>query len=160
MMRPLLALLLGAAPLLAQSPRVATLGDRVKVYAPSAGYKRITGQVVATTPDVLSLKVKGAESEVPVARAQIDKLFLSLASRRNIGRGAGLGGLLGLAGYMWFGPREVDATALPGTRETSRISKTNLISSTVGGAVIGGFVGNFARSDVWLQITPSAVRNP
>jgi hypothetical protein len=160
MTRPLLALLLCAAPLLAQSPRVATLGDRVKVYAPSAGYKRITGQVVATTPDVLSLSVKGAEFEIPVARAQIDKLLLSVGSHRNIARGAGLGGVIGLGGYLWFGPRQLDATALPGTTGASRISWTNLITSTVGGAVIGGFVGNFARSDVWLQITPSAVRNP
>ena len=158
MIRPLLALLLGAAPVAAQ--RVATLGDRVKVYAPSAGYKRITGTVVATTPDVLSLSVKGAEFEVPVARAQIDRLLLSVGSHRNIARGAALGGLIGLGGYMWFGPRQLDATALPGTPGTSRISWTNLISSTVGGAGLGGLVGNFAITDVWVQITPAAARNP
>ena len=113
MIRPFLALLLCAAPVLAQGDRVATLGDRVKVYAPSAGYKRVTGQVVGTTPDVLSLSVKGAEFEVPVARAQIDRLLLSVGSHRNIARGAGLGGLIGLGGYVAFGPRQLDATALP-----------------------------------------------
>src|SRR5215208_3588865 len=122
MIRPLLSLLLCAGPLWAPGERVATLGDRVKVLAPKAGYKKITGEVVATTPDALSLRVKGAETEVPVARAQIDRLFLSVASHRNIQRGAAIGAILGLGGYLWFGPRELDATALPGTTETSRIS--------------------------------------
>lgn len=160
MIRSLLALSLSAAPLLAQGTRVATLGDRVKVYAPKAGYKKITGQVVATTPDVLSLRVKGAESEVPVARAQIDQLYLSLGSRSNIKRGAGLGGLVGLTAYMLFGPRELDATTPAATTQSNKISTTNLVTSTVGGAVIGGLVGNFARSDLWLRITPAAARIP
>lgn len=160
MIRPLLALLLCAPPILAQGSRVATLGDRVKVYAPKAGYSKIIGEVVATTPDVLSLRVKGADPEVPVPRAQIDKLFLSLASHRNIGKGAALGGLLGLGAYIWFGPRELDATTPSATRQSGKISTTNLLTSTVGAAVIGGFVGNFARSDVWAPITPAAARIP
>jgi hypothetical protein len=155
-----MALLFCAAPLLAQGSRVANLGDRVKVYAPKAGYKKITGQVVATTPDILSLRVKGAESEVPVARAQIDQLYLSLGSHSNIRRGIGLGALAGLTAYMLFGPRELDATTPAATTQSNKISTTNLVTSTVGGAVIGGFVGNFARSDVWLRITPAAARIP
>jgi hypothetical protein len=160
MIRPFLALLLCASPMLAQGGRVATLGDRVKVYAPLAGYKRITGEVVATTPDVLSLKVKGADTEVPVGRAQIDRLLLSVGRHRNIPRGAAIGAILGLGGYLWFGPRELDATALPGTKASNRISKTNLITGTVGGAALGALIGNFAMSDVWVQITPAAARNP
>jgi hypothetical protein len=160
MIRPLLALFLCAAPLLAQGGRVATLGDRVKVHAPKAGYKKITGEVVATTPDILSLRVKGADSEVPVARTQIDQLYLSLGSHANVRRGIGLGALAGLTAYMLFGPRELDATTPGATTQSNKISTTNLVTSTAGGAVIGGLIGSLARSDIWVRITPAAARNP
>ena len=53
MIESALMLVLCAMPLLAQVQRTATLGDRVRLMAPEAGYRRLTGEVIATVLDVL-----------------------------------------------------------------------------------------------------------
>lgn len=151
MIKSALLVALCAFPLLAQNGRSATLGDRVRVIAPQAGYRRLTGQVIATTPDVLQLRLDGGQTEVAVQRAQIDELLLSVNSHRNTARGAVIGMLVGGAAAFLYGPKKVSAiTNAPGTRTPT----VNIISAAVGGAAIGGLIGHYTRSDVWVELSP------
>lgn len=151
MVKSALILALCAAPLIAQTERSPSLGDRVRVRAPKAGYGRLTGEVIATTPDVLQLRLDGGVTEVAVERAQIEELLLSLSSRRNTLRGAVIGMLAGAGLAYFYGPKK--RGKLPG--EPSGSTPTiNIVSGTVGGAAIGGLAGHFTRSDVWLKLSP------
>jgi hypothetical protein len=153
MVRSILLLSLSvASPLLAQTERTVTLGDRVRVFAPRAGYGQISGNVVATTPDVLSIAVGREATEVAVAREKIDRLFLSVATNRHVVRGAAIGGALGAGIAYKFGPKE---STVPGSSiETGRGSTRNLVTGTIGGAALGALIGYFARTDSWVELSP------
>ena len=152
MVRPVVLLSLLASPLLAQSDRQVTLGDRVRIVAPKAGYGQVTGNVTATTPDVLSISVGRQATEVAVPRERIDKLFLSVGGKRHTARGALLGGALGAGIAIWFGPREDSA---PGTTiETGRGSRKNLVTAAVGGVALGALIGYATKTDTWMELSP------
>jgi hypothetical protein len=152
MVRPVLLLSLLAWPLLAQGDRQVTLGDRVRIVAPRAGYGQITGNVMATTPDVLSISVGRQSAEVAVPRERIDRLFLSVGNKRHTARGALLGGAIGAGVVLWFGPKDESA---PGTTiETGRGSTKNLITAAVGGAALGALIGYATKTDTWAELSP------
>jgi len=152
MVRTLLLSSLIAAPLLGQGDRVVTLGDRVRIVAPKAGYKKITGNVVSTTPDVVSISLERSPTEIAVPRDHIDRLFLSVNSRRNAGKGAILGAAVGAGFALWFGPKE---GVVPGsTVETGKGSTKNLVTGAISGAALGALIGYFARTDDWVELSP------
>jgi hypothetical protein len=121
MIKSVLFLAACATPLFAQPQRTAALGDRVRVYAPSAGYRKLTGVVTATTPDVLQLRLDGGPTEVGVQRAQIDVLLLSVSSHRNTAKGAVVGVLAGGILAFKFGPKKQDSPIDTGTGQTPTI---------------------------------------
>ena len=153
MIKRALLLLLLAPPLLAQTERTAALGDRVRVRAPKAGYGKLTGQVIGTTPDVLQLRLDAGQTEVAVARAQIDALYVSTSSRRNTWRGIVIGALVAGVGTYLFGPKEVKLNDPPGTPQ--KVPMGNVVTATVGGAAIGAIVGYYSRSDNWVAVSPA-----
>jgi hypothetical protein len=150
MIKSALLIVLFAAPLFAQSGRPAALGDRVRVRAPNAGYGQLTGNVVATTPDAIQVRLDGG-TEVAVMREQIDALFLSLRSRRNTVRGAIIGTIVGGGVAFLFGPKKVAPNQPPGT---GKVSAINVVTAAVGGAGVGGLVGYYTRSDLWVPMSP------
>ena len=150
MIKSVLILLLSAAPLLAQTERHAALGDRVRITAPKSGYGRLTGEVTATTPDALQVRLAEG-TEVAVMRSQIDELMLSLSTRRNTARGAVLGTVIFGVGALLFGPKEVGPNQPPGT---GKVPTVNVISAAVGGGAIGALVGYYTRTDLWVRLTP------
>jgi hypothetical protein len=149
-MRPALMLMLFALPLVAQTERRATLGDRVRLNAPDAGYRRLTGQVIATTPDALQLRLDGG-TEVAVMRAHIDEMFLSLSTRRNTTRGAVIGAIVGGVGALLYGPKQVTPTQPAGT---GKVPTINIVTAVVGGAGVGALMGYYTRTDRWVALSP------
>jgi hypothetical protein len=152
-MRELLLLALFAAPAMAQMRPVA-LGDRVRVVAPQAGYPRLTGTVVSTTPDVISVQVDGFPTEVPVERSQIAQLLLSIDSHRNTIRGAFLGGVLGAGITLWFGGKS-SPPAAP-TIDAGNVSATKMIAGTATGIALGALFGFAKKSDTWVEVPARA----
>jgi len=151
MIRPALILMVCAIPLFAQTERTAALGDRVRISAPKAGYRRLTGNIIGTTPDVLQLRLEGGPTEVAVQRTQITELLLSINTRRNTIRGVFFGTLTGAAIAYLYGPKPQRAAYETGTGRTPTI---NIISGAVGGAAIGGLIGHYTRSDLWVVMSP------
>jgi hypothetical protein len=150
MIKSALILTLLAAPLLAQTERSAALGDRVRLKAPKAGYRQLTGEVIATTPDVIQLRLDGGPTEVAVQRVEIQELLLSIASRRNAQRGAVIGTVTGAVVAFLYGPKHQDTPYSPPTRTPV----INIISAAIGGGAIGGLIGYYTRSDTWVILTP------
>jgi hypothetical protein len=154
MIRSILLLSLCATSLMAQTEQAVTLGDRVRILAPRAGYRQITGNVVATTPDVLSITIDRSATEVAVPRERIDKLLLSVDTKRHVPTGAFVGAALGAGLALWFGPKE---STVPGsTVQAGRGSTRNLVTGTIGGAALGALIGYFARTDTWVERSPMA----
>jgi hypothetical protein len=149
MIRPALILVLFAMPLVAQTERRAALGDRVRVMAPKAGYGRLTGQVIATTPDALQLRLDRG-IEVAVMREHIDQMFLSISTRRHTARGAVIGAAIGGVGMFLWGPKKVSPTLAPGA---GTAPASNVIAATIAGAGIGGIVGYYTRTDRWVLLS-------
>lgn len=151
MIKSALLILCCAVPLLAQSGRPAALGDRVRLRATKAGYGRLTGNVIATTPDVIQVRVDGG-TEVAVMREQIDAMFLSVSSRRNTIRGAVIGTLVGGGAAFLFGPKKVGPTNQP--PGTGTVPAVNVISAAAIGGGAGALVGYYTRSDSWVPMSP------
>ena len=156
MIRSILLLSLCVAPAMAQTERSVTLGDRVRIIAPKAGYGKITGKVVATTPDVLSISIDRTTTEVAVPRDRIDRLFLSVATKRHVLAGTILGAAVGAGVALKFGPKD---SVIPGsTVETGRGSTKNVVTGTISGAAIGALVGYIAKTDTWVALSPTTRR--
>jgi hypothetical protein len=138
-------------PLLAQE-RVITLGDRVRVVAPKAGYKKLVGRVTSTTPDALSIQLDRPATEVDVERSKIEELYLSVATRRNTLPGAAIGAMIGGASAFLWGPKkplESNPTVTAGHTATR-----NIVSAAIGSAAIGALVGYYTHRDTWLRVSP------
>jgi hypothetical protein len=150
MIRLALLFVLSALPLVAQTERHAALDDRVRIRAPKAGYPRLTGQVTATTPDAIQVRLDGG-LDVAVMRNQIDELFLSLSSRRNTTRGAVVGTVVAGAVAYLYGPK----TVTPGQpTNTGKVAMSNVVVAAIGGGAIGALAGYYTRSDTWLKVSP------
>jgi hypothetical protein len=147
-----LLMLACAAPIAAQSRAIA-LGDRVKVFAPKAGYPRVIGTVAATTPDVLAVKQDRSMTEIPMPRFQIEELYLSTDSHSNVMKGTFIGAALFAGGAIWFGPRAPTRQA-PGI-ESGRVSTQNVVVGAAVGAGFGALIGHFVRTDTWVRVSPS-----
>lgn len=143
-MKSLLLIVAFASPLLAQSDRVVTLGDRVRIVAPETGYRKLVGDVVATTPDALSLKVDGSVGEFEVARDDILTISRSVGHTRNTLRGIRVGLPAGAFAGIFFGPKQK-----PG--EGSAVPRNALVGG-VAGVIGGAIIGSFVRSDEWVPI--------
>lgn len=149
MLRSLVLLVAVASPLAAQPDRLVALGDRVRIVAPETGYKRLVGQVLATTPDALSLRVDGSVGEFEVARSDILSISRSVGYRRNTLRGIRIGVPVGAFAGLWFGPKQkvVDGAPVGG----SPVPR-NALTGGVAGVLIGALLGSFIRSDDWVPI--------
>ena len=149
MIKAALILMLSASPLLGQATRAAALGDRVRVRAPKAGYGKLTGEVTATTPDAIQVRLdRGVE--VDVLRAQIDELLLSLDTRRNTLRGALLGTAIAGVGAFLYGPKKVSSSQPYGA---GKVSAGNVLIGAVGGGAVGALAGYYTRADRWVQLS-------
>ncbi|MEO5567498.1 MAG: hypothetical protein ABIR92_03350 [Gemmatimonadaceae bacterium] len=149
MMKTLMVLFAVASPLLAQPDRAVALGDRVRIVAPETGYKQLVGQVTATTPDALSLKVDGSVGEFEVSRGDILSISRSVGHRRNTLRGIRVGLPVGAFAGIWFGPKQKIANGAPvGGSPVPR----NALAGGVAGVLLGALFGTFIRSDDWVPI--------
>lgn len=148
-MKALMLLIAVTSPLLGQTERHVTLGDRVRIVAPETGFKKLVGEVVATTPDALSLKVDGSVGEFEVSRADILSISRSVGHRRNTLRGIKVGLPVGAFAGIWFGPKQklVDGNPVAG----STVPR-NALRGGIAGVILGAIIGSITRTDDWEPI--------
>jgi hypothetical protein len=151
MRKALFILIVAGSPLIAQGASAA-IGDRVRVFAPESGYPKLVGTVVATTPDLLSMKVDGSAGEFNVRRDQIIAIYRSESTTRHTLRGAVIGAGAGAFFGYWFGPKvPTNSPAGVYASPTKRSPKNIAIGAATGGS-IGALIGWSIRNDVWRPI--------
>jgi hypothetical protein len=158
LIKPCMLLLVLATPLLAQENRVAIMGDRVRIIAPTTGYASLTGRVVGTNPDVITLHVDGSVGEFGVRRDQIEEIYRSTARHRRPLRGLAVGLPMGAFLGIWFGPKRETSKTSPGLEldQPSPVPR-NALGGALIGSVIGVVAGTLIRSDDWTPILSQPV---
>lgn len=142
-----------ARPALSQSVRIDALslqsGARARILGPTADSKYTLITVASARPDSLRYSLDQGLDTKSVAWQQISKMDASMGRHTNVGRGAGIGFLVGLIGGAILG-----ASSEPG-QDMSQGNLAVLVGLT--GGALGGFGGavlGFAwRSENWVPVT-------
>ena len=83
----------------AQDPSPAGIGSRIRLTLQGSGAPKVIGRLVALGTDSLTLEGKKAEDRRVLLRSSISQVEVSLRRESQVGRGIGLGALVGsLAG--------------------------------------------------------------
>lgn len=151
MIKPGLLLVALASPLIAQAERPITIGDRVMLVAPQSGYDKLTGRVVATTPDVISLDTR--RGEMYVKRDEIVLSFRSVARHRRTLSGLVIGAPIGAGLGLWFGPKgRVDSGPGIDLDPGAPLFVRNAAVGAIAGTILGGIIGTLVRTDDWKPV--------
>lgn len=126
---------------------------RVRVHAARPGPKRVTGPLLSTDGDVLTLMPDGYVSSMRVPFPLIERLEVSRGHSRNTLRGFGLGAGIGAAAGLTLGlvARGGDDNPLDnyGAFETGAVG-------ALGGATLGGLIGlaigSLSTSERWTPL--------
>ena len=99
-----------AGPALSQSVRIDALslqsGARARILGPTAGSKYELITVASASPDSLRYSLDPSLATKSLAWQQISKMDDSVGSHRHVGRGAGIGFLVGLIGGAALGAQQ------------------------------------------------------
>ncbi len=130
-------------------------GDRVRVTAPDLGIRKQAGRFAALRADAMVVAVADSTMTFPVA--SMTRLEVSRGQTSRMGPGAGIGLLGGgLLGYL------ISSGSCSGERFLIRTQETCIRVSTVGGAVVGTFlglaVGAVIMTDRWQEVPLDRVR--
>jgi hypothetical protein len=146
-------LLVLPATAMGQSVRIDALslqsGARARILGPTADSKYTLITVVSTSPDSLRYSVAGLDTR-SVAWQQISKMDASMGRHTNVGRGAGIGFLVGLLGGAAFG-----AATASGQDGRNAGPMAVLVGLPMGalGAFAGAVLGFAGRTEDWVPVT-------
>ncbi|HYW05976.1 MAG TPA: hypothetical protein VE913_03410 [Longimicrobium sp.] len=135
----LLALLLFAAPAVAQrAPLTLSVGDTVRVFAPTVSPRPLVGTLTAYRHNGLAVRDERTGTEQVVAFSALERLARGTGVHRRRAAISGLrrGAFLGAAIGVVSGP----LIATGDTRDDWEIANTT-VATTVGGALLGSAVG-------------------
>jgi hypothetical protein len=145
------AIVLGALAASAEAAdeRAVTIGDRVRVTAPSVSPKTIQGSLAAADRERLSVST-AAGTRVEVPRSRIAKLEVMRGSKSRWGIGAligaGAGALLGVV-----------ASNPPSSADHFQVDGGAVAVCGVVGAAAGALVGAVLRTDRWTTVPGDTV---
>lgn len=155
-MRVLVFLLLCvlAGPALSQGVRIDALslqsGARARILGPTADSKYTLITVASTSPDSLRYSVDGGLDTRSVAWQQISKMDASMGRHTNVGRGAGIGFLVGAIGGAAFGA--ATASGVDGRNAGPMAALVGLPMGALG-AFAGAVLGFAGRTEDWVPVT-------
>jgi hypothetical protein len=129
-------------------------GARARILGPTAGSKYELITVASARPDSLRYSLDPSLATKSLAWQQISKMDASIGSHRHVGRGAGIGFLVGLIGGAALGSQ-----AYPGGggSEGSQLRAVAAVANGLLGGAIGGIVGavigSRRRTEDWVPVT-------
>ncbi len=130
-------------------------GDRVRVTAPDLGIRKQAGRFEALRADTMVVAVADSTMTFPVAF--VTRLEVSRGQKSRAGQGAGIGLVGGgLLGFL------ISSGTCSGESFLIRTREACIRVSTVGGAVVGTFlglaVGAVIMTDRWQEVPLDRVR--
>ena len=127
-------------------------GARARILAPTTGSKCTLITVISASPDCLRYILEPSPDTKSPAWQQISKMETNVGSHRHVGRGAGIGFLVGLVG----GAALEALTVKGGTRESNELKA---LATVVGGLTLGAFgglggavIGYRQRTEDWVPV--------
>ncbi len=146
--------LAASVALLAQQDPPLALGDRVRVTAPDVIRGRVVGSVVALSADTCVVKPEG-RAQVALPLASVTSLEVSRERKSNVGKGAGLGLLIGGAARVLTGFIAVGAV-----REGADAGDAAPIAAMGAGAglLIGSAIGTASSRERWEAVPLDRLR--
>ena len=137
---------LGASTAAADEHAV-SIGDRVRVSAPSVSPKRIEGTLVVVDSETLTIASGGASVGVP--RSGIAKLEVTRGRKSHWVTGALIGAGWGVGvGVLFSNP--------PSSADHFSIDTGALAAGVVMGATLGALIGAVLRTDRWTTVPGAA----
>jgi hypothetical protein len=121
-------------------------GDRIRVWASTIPTGAV-GEVVNAEPDVLRIRLPDRPEPIDVPVTAVTRLQRSLGTRRNTGKGALIGGLVGAAAGAAFVAVASGSEGCEGS-----CGGWALIFGALGGgagAIVGTGVGALQKTDRW-----------
>jgi hypothetical protein len=148
------ALIVLPAPALSQGVRIDALslqsGARARILGPTTDSKYTVITVASASPDSLRYSLDRGLDTKSLAWQQISKMDASMGSHRHVGRGLGLGFLVGAIGGAILGARsELNQEAGGGGLLAVPVG---LVGGALGG-VAGAVLGFAWRSENWIPVT-------
>jgi hypothetical protein len=134
----------------AADDRPVTMGDRVRITAPSVLTKRVEGTLAAVDRETLSVFSTAEGKKVEVRRSQITKLELTRGKMSRWRTGA----LIGAAWGVGFG---VVLSNPPSSAEHFDVNGGAVAAGVLIGASPGGLIGAALHTDRWTSVSPGAV---
>ena len=148
------------ATALSQGARIEALslqsGARARILAPTAGSKYELITVASASPDSLRYSLDPSLATKSLAWQQISKMDASIGRHTNVGRGAGIGFLVGLIGGAALGAHETYG----GTRDYNELRALGIVEAGLTMGALGGFggavIGHAERTEDWVPSYPAA----
>jgi hypothetical protein len=140
-----------------QSARIDALslqaGVRARILGPTAGSKYELITVASARPDSLRYSQDPSLATKSLAWQQISKMDASMGSHRHVGRGAGIGLLVGLIGGAALGAQQ----SIGGGRENNQLRALAIVVGGLTMGALGGFggavLGFTQRTEDWTPVT-------
>lgn len=138
-----------ASAALAQAPAPVDVGSRVRVTAPSLDLMEAVGTVQQVSADGVLVQFEAPRRLVTLDRSTVTSMEVSVGQRRAIGKGIGVGLLVGAGSGALIGLASGDDD--PGLIAFSAEEKALALGLGLGliGGVVGLIAGAAHRSDVW-----------
>ena len=127
-------------------------GARARILASTTDSKYTLITVTSTSPDSLRYSLEPSLDTKSLAWQQISKMEVNAGSHRHVGRGAGIGFLVGLIGGAALGSQASQG----GGREADQLrAVAAVVNGLLGGALggfVGGVIGSTQRTEDWVPV--------
>jgi hypothetical protein len=128
-------------------------GARGRILAPTTDSKYTLITIISTSTDSLRYSMEPSTDTKSLAWQQISKMEVTTGSHSHVGRGAGIGFLIGLIGGAALGARASKGSG----READQLrGLAAVVNGLLGGALggfVGGVIGSRRRTEDWVPVT-------
>jgi hypothetical protein len=128
-------------------------GVRARILAPTTDSKYTFITVISTSTDSLRYSMEPSIDTKSLAWQQISKMEVTTGSHSHVGRGAGIGFLVGLIGGAALGAQASKGSG----READQLrGVAAVVNGLLGGALggfVGGVIGSRQRTEDWVPVT-------
>jgi hypothetical protein len=151
------ALIVLPATALSQGVRIDALslqsGARARILGRTAGSKYELITVASASPESLRYSPDPSLAIKSLAWQQISEMEASIGRHTNVGRGAGIGVLVGLIGGAALGAKQ----SWGWTRDYNELRALGIVTAglTMGalGGLVGAVIGHAQRTEDWVPVT-------
>lgn len=127
-------------------------GARARILAPATGSKYTLITVISASPDSLRYSLEPSLDTKSLAWQQISKMEANVGSQKHVGRGAGIGFLVGLIGGAALVARATKGTGREADQLRAVAAVVNGLLGGALGAIGGAIIGSTQRTDGWVPV--------